>query len=40
MSVFDDIKEKVNRLFTKDENEYQKSTKWKEYHLGATISIA
>lgn len=38
MSVFDDIKEKVNRLFTKDENEYQKSTKWKEYHLGATIS--
>lgn len=38
MSIFDDIKESLNNIFNELTTTYQKSTKWKEYHLGATIT--
>lgn len=38
MSIFDDIIESINNLFADFTTDYEKSTKWKEYHLGATIS--
>lgn len=38
MSIFDDIKESLSNIFNELTMTYQKSNKWKEYHLGATIT--
>ena len=38
MSIFDDIKESLSDFFSDLTENYQKSKKWKEYHLGATFS--
>lgn len=38
MSIFDKNRRNIEQLFAKDDTDHSKSTKWKEYHLGATIS--
>ena len=38
MSIFDDIKETVENFFKEKTTKYNKSPKWKEYKLGATLS--
>ena len=38
MSIFDDIKESVENFFKEKTTKYNKSSKWKEYRLGATLT--
>ncbi len=38
MSIFDDIKESVENFFKEKTTKYNKSSKWKEYKLGATLT--
>lgn len=38
MNTLEDIKETLNSLFQKDTGNYKTSTRWKEYHLGATLT--
>ena len=38
MSIFDDIKESVENYFNEKTTQYNKSTKWKEYKLGITLT--
>ena len=38
MSIFDDIKESVENYFNEKTTKYNKSTKWKEYKLGITLT--
>ncbi len=38
MSIFDDIKESVENFIKRKTTKYKKSTKWKEYKLGKTLT--
>lgn len=38
MSIFDDIKESVENFFKEKITKYNKSSKWKEYKLGMTLT--
>lgn len=38
MSIFDEIKESVENYFSEFSRQYNQSRRWKEYHLGPTLT--